>query len=175
MNIGGVVDYEAVLADLREKRSRIDAAIQGIETIMGLSSVSSEGNGNGPGRSSDESVLGPGAFLGMTIVDATVKYLKFKRQSQRTEEILKALTDGGIVLTGESPLNVVGSVLNRNFNSGGDVVKISRGVWALADWHPRLRKSRSEAKVVGTDDALATNEPDNDTVAEHGEDVSDLL
>ena len=131
------VDYEAVLADLRSKRDRINAAIEGIETMLGIANIESQDAG---GPSDGKHRLGPGAFLGMSIADAAKKYLALKRENQRTEEILNALREGGIVLNGASPINVVGSVLNRNFTNGGDIVKVGRGVWGLAQWHPRLRK-----------------------------------
>ncbi len=144
------VDYEAVLADLRAKRDRLDAAISGIESMLGIRGLS----GTTPKQTeqaSPSASLGPGAFLGMTIVDAAKKYLAHKRQSQRTEEILNALVEGGLVLTGEKPVNVVGSVLNRNFNSGGEIVKVARGVWGLASWHPRLKKKNGDSKSAGED------------------------
>lgn len=143
------VDYEAVLADLRAKRDKIDAAISGIEVMLGIQALSSVATK--PHKDVKEAnILGPGAFLGMTIADAAKKYLEHKRQNQRTEEILKALVEGGLVLTGESPINVVGSVLNRNYNNGGEIVKVARGVWGLAAWHPRLKKKAVDAKNGST-------------------------
>ena len=137
------VDYTAVLADLKSKRDMLDAAIVGIETMLGIRGLSGESAQTAATTSPQQlNDLGRGAFLGMTIVDEAKKYLAHKRESQSTEKIMHALRDGGIVLTGATPLNVVGSVLNRNFNSGGDIVKVSRGVWGLADWHPRLRVKR---------------------------------
>jgi hypothetical protein len=135
------VDYNAVLADLRAKRDKLDAAIAGIETMLGIRGLAEQaqkpegesGNGGGNG-------LGPGAFLGMTIVDAARKFLSVTRRNQRTEEILRALKDGGMVLTSADPINTVGSVLNRNYSQGGEIVRVERGVWGLAEWHPRLRK-----------------------------------
>ncbi len=163
---GVTVDYEAVLADLRAKRERIDAAITGIETMLGIQALTAP-SGSQQTKQPDDVGLGPGAFLGMTIVDAAKKYLAYKRQNQRTEEILKALQDGGLVLTGESPLNVVGSVLNRNYNNGGDLVKVSRGTWGLAAWHPRLKK-KPDAKNGSSDQedsGEAQGEPPTDSDA----------
>jgi len=131
------IDYGAVLEDLKAQRDKLDAAIAGIETMLGMRSL-------GPNKVEqvhpDLQRIEPGAYLGMTIVDATVAFLKKKRKGMRTEEIVLALREGGIVFTSESPVNTVGSILNRNWNQGGEVVRISRGVWGLAEWHPRLRK-----------------------------------
>jgi hypothetical protein len=145
------VDYALVLADLRAKRVQIDAAISGVEAMLGLKSSAPPADAadtteTPETHASGGSTLGPGAFLGMSIVDAAKKLLAHRRQNLKTEEILRALRDGGIVLSGKEPLNVVGSVLNRNFSAGGEIVKVSRGVWGLASWHPRLRRKVADGK-----------------------------
>ena len=142
------IDYNAVLADLKAQREKLDAAISGIETMLGMRILTSQAS-NGGSQNTD---LGPGAFLGKSIVDATKIFLKSRRQKQRTEEIVRALQDGGIAFKSENPINTVGSVLNRDWNSGGDIVRVDRGVWGLAEWHPRLRKRAGESKD-GDDDA----------------------
>ena len=129
------IDYEAVLADLRAKRDKLDAAIAGIETMLGVRGLA----GAEPGQPAGAE-LGPGAFLGMTIVDATIKYLRATRKNQRTEDILIALKQGGLAFSSGNPINTVGSVLARNWESKGDIVRVERGVWGLGEWHPRLRK-----------------------------------
>lgn len=140
------VNYEFVLADLRAKRDKIDAAIAGIEAMLGIHSASSVGEVTKFGQPKAEQGLGPGAFLGMTIADAAKTYLTHKRQNQRTEEILKALKDGGLILTSQDPLNTVGSILLRNYQAGGEIVRVSRGVWGLAAWHPRLKRKAGESR-----------------------------
>jgi len=149
------IDYNAVLADLKAQRDKIDAAIAGIETLLGARALSTQPASNGINND-----MGPGAFLGMSIVDATKKLLKARRQQLRTEDILKALQDGGLAFKSENPINTVGSVLNRDWNSGGDIVRVARGVWGLAEWHPRLRKRSGDSKTpdeqdesVGKDEA----------------------
>lgn len=143
------IDYQAVLSDLRAKRDKLDAAIAGIETMLGLRNIEATQTEPHHVKHEAHAALGPVAFLGMTIVDATVKYLKHKRQNQRTEDILRALQDGGLVLTSQEPLNTVGSVLNRNFAQGGEVVRVSRGLWGLSSWHPRLKKKPGDSVKNG--------------------------
>ncbi len=138
------IDYELVLADLRAKRDKLDAAITGIETMLGVRGLASEPSAKPSATPGND--LGPGAFLGMTIVDATVKLLQAKRANQRTEDILSALKAGGIALASSNPINTVGSVLNRDWAQGGEIVRVDRGVWGLAAWHPRLRKKSAEPK-----------------------------
>lgn len=99
------VDYAAVLADLKAKREKLDAAIAGIETMMGLRTA--EGAATAANSTGRSDALGEGAFLGMSIVDATVKLLKAQRKTLRNEEIFQALRSGGIVFTSENPARLM--------------------------------------------------------------------
>jgi hypothetical protein len=130
------IDYQAVLADLKAKREKLDAAITGIETMLGLKSL----DGGMQSNTNTGPEVGPGAYLGMSIVDATKKYLRAVKQPKRNEDILAALKTGGLLFTSKEPVNTVGSVLNRDWTNGGDIVRVSRGVWGLAEWNPRLRR-----------------------------------
>ena len=134
----GEIDYAAVLSDLKARRDKLDAAISGIEAVIGIRASESAGTPSPNGGRSE--VAGEGAFLGMSIVDATVKLLRVSRKTLRNEEIFQALKSGGLVFTSDNPPSTIGSILHRNWNGGGEVVRVSRGVWGLAEWHPRLRK-----------------------------------
>lgn len=136
------IDYAEVLDDLKAKRERLDAAIAGIETMLGLQATITSSSSVSASLTTG-SDLGPGAFLGMKIVDATVKLLSSRRQSMRTDDIVSELKRGGIAFSSGTPVNTVGSVLNREFKNGGDIVSVGRGQWALAEWHPRLRRKKS--------------------------------
>ncbi len=159
------IDYEAVLADLRAKREKLDAAITGIETMLGIRGLGANEAQNGNKPATEQ--LGPGAFLGMTIVDATMKYLRITRQNQKTEDILRALRDGGVALQSSNPINTVGSVLARNAETKGDIVRVERGLWGLGEWHKHLRK-----KAGGR---LASASNLNELVDAAVEDVADDL
>lgn len=138
MASNGEIDYTSVLADLIEKRDRLNAAINGIQAMLGIQGLASTPSTATKPENSQE--LGEGAFLGMSIADAAKKLMAARRKNMRTEEIYNELKAGGLVFSGDSPVNSVGSVLNRTFSTGGDIVRVSRGVWGLADWHPRMRK-----------------------------------
>ena len=133
----GVNDpYEAVLADLRARRERIDQAIATIEAIRGDPSLIA-------GRKPDASPVTPtmeevsgSPFLGMTIVDAVRKLLMQRRRDMGVIEIASALQEGGLILNSAQPPNTVGSVLTRRFNDYGDIVRVRRGTWGLREWHP---------------------------------------
>jgi hypothetical protein len=52
--------------------------------------------------------------------------------------------------------NTVGSVLTRRFNQTGDIVKVGRGVWGLAEWYPgRSVKKKGAAKNCDVGDSAA--------------------
>jgi len=42
----------------------------------------------------------------------------------------------------EMPKNTVGSVLNRPFHSGSEIMRISRGMWGLQESYPNQRFAR---------------------------------
>ena len=161
------IDYTAVLADLKAKRDRLDAAIAGIESMLGLkatltSSSTVTANLTAGAPSAD---LGPGAFLGMKIVDATVKLLTARRQAMRTDDIVTELKRGGIAFSTDSPVNTVGSVLHREYKGGGEVVSVGRGVWGLAEWHPRLRKRKANGTPVSGTAGEASERPTDEVDA----------
>lgn len=132
------IDYQAVLADLYDRRDKLNQAIAGIEAMVtGGSSARQETN---------TGVSGPGALLGMSIVDAAKKLLAAKRQPLRNPEIAALFKAGGLVLNSEQPANTIGSVLTRRFNEVGDVVRVERGTWGLKEWYPNRSFKKSEAE-----------------------------
>ena len=127
--------YEAVLADLRAKRTQIDSAIAAIEALR------SGGPAPGtpaPGAQAQEATAAeaPGAYLGMTIAEAAKKLLAFRRQPLRNPDIAAALQAGGLAMSSADPVNTIGSVLTRRFYDQGDIVKVGRGTWGLKEWYP---------------------------------------
>jgi hypothetical protein len=136
--------YAIVLADLKAQRDRIDQAIQAIESVRAGGSQASAAVG--PQRP-QETVLGDGAFHGMSISEATKKLLGVRKKKMTNTEILAELKAGGMVLTSVDPLNTVGAVLTRRFKEVGDIVRVERGTWGLKEWHPgRTWKKDKEPK-----------------------------
>lgn len=122
--------YAVVLADLRAKREQIDQAIQAIEGIRGA--LAPPAQSPAQGSLADE----PGAFLGMSISEATRKLLLARKKALTNTEIAAGLQAGGLVLNPNDPINTVGSVLTRRFNQTGDIVRVDRGTWGLKEWYP---------------------------------------
>lgn len=138
--------YAIVLADLRAQRDRIDQAIQAIESVRSGSSSTqpppSSSNGSTPAQED-------GAFLGMSISEATKKLLQMRKKAMNNTTVLAELQAGGLVLTANDPLNTIGAVLSRRFNEVGDIVRVDRGTWGLKEWYPGRNFGKVPAKGEG--------------------------
>lgn len=148
--------YAAVLADLCRRRDEIENAIRVLESVRGGStSVALQ---EGPQTPVDDAA---GQFLGMSIGDAAKKLLGLKRRTLNSAEIAAGLVAGGLPMNASDPANVVGSVLTRRFNNVGDVVRVSRGMWGLADWYPnRSFRKKVAGKFVEPDASEVEGEPE---------------
>jgi hypothetical protein len=151
--------YDLVLLDLRAQRSKIDIAIQAIESLRGISP--SVGTVTPPSQGTPVSPEGGrGAFLGMTIVEAAKAILSARRQTVTNSEFAEAFKAGGLVLSSADPINTVGSVLTRRFHNIGDVVRIGRGEWGLAEWYPnRNFKKKAGKEEPGMEPSASFPEP----------------
>ena len=132
--------YEVVIADLTAKRDQLDNLISTLVAFRAAPGSALFGPMSIPSTSAipdvENSVVGAGDFLGLSIVDAARKLLAMRKRAMTNAEILAEIKSGGVVLTGADPLNVVGSVLTRRFSQIGDVVRVARGTWGLKEWYP---------------------------------------
>lgn len=131
--------YDPAIADVRAKIKRLENTLLVLEELKrgglgGIGDIASPGGQSG-GQSPAPSI-GPGAFFGMTIVDAAKKLLHSQQRQMTTSEIVPELERGGIVLTSADKVNTVGSILLRRFQNQGDIVRVSRGLWGLQEWYP---------------------------------------
>lgn len=133
--------YEVVLADLKSRRAQIDQAITAIEALRSGAAANA-----GPAQTATASQeIRPGAFLGMTIIEAAKAVLAIKREPLSPQEIADLILRGGVVMTAANASNTVGATLNRHKN-GGEVVNVARGKWGLASWfrNPGRFQKRTE-------------------------------
>lgn len=142
--------YETVLADLKAKRAALDSAIAAMESVMAQGGAPiSAGIPSQPNR---ETEIRPDSFFGMSIPDAAKKFLAMSnRNPKSTQQIADALQSGGMTSDSDNFANSVGSVLNRVDRLGGDIVKISRGMWGLVEWYPG-RKRNSKKQIDDSND-----------------------
>jgi hypothetical protein len=126
---------EAALADLDARKAKIEAMIADIRQLQ-ASTTGSVGPGpSGPGG------VKPGAFLKMSIPDATKKHLETARQKQSTQELMDALERGGLP---RPKYNTIYSILARRAKQVGDIINM-QGDWALAEWYPNYRPKAKAA------------------------------
>lgn len=153
----GIDAYETVLADLRAKRDQIDQAIKAIEALRGGTPSATPTSPSQTTQSDD-----PGAFLGMSMHEATRKLLASRRRPLGNAEILTALKAGGLVMRSADPINTIGSVLTRRFHDVGDVVRVGRGTWGLPEWYPnRSWKKKNGVKgEAGSEAKTETTGPE---------------
>ena len=123
--------YEAVIADLEAKKAQLEVTIANLKAIAAQAGMPTGGPGGGG--------VGPGAFLGMSIPEATKKYLANARDKKSTQAVMDALTEGGLP---KSKYNTVYSILRRRESQVGDIVNID-GDWGLKEWYPNYKRKAS--------------------------------
>ena len=50
-------------------------------------------------------------------------------------------------MTGKSPINNVGAILNSQLKKSGEIVRVGRGMWALSSWAPPSKAKPDGARV----------------------------
>lgn len=139
---------EVALADLEARKAKIDAMIANIRELQTQGSQTPSPGGSGGVR--------PGAFLKMSIPDATKQHLENTRQKQSTQEVMDALEKGGLP---RAKYNTVYSILARRAKQVGDIINM-QGDWALKEWYPNYRPAAKDAKGGnGTDKKEDAKEP----------------
>lgn len=123
--------YEAVLADLYAKRDEIESAINTILFLQGSgSAVASTGTVNGALRATRSGAIPSNAFFGMSLVDASKKYIELSQAKRTLAQIVKGLEEGG--MPPQKP-GTVYAALRRRESTVGDIMKVGEE-WGLKDW-----------------------------------------
>jgi hypothetical protein len=131
------------LTHLRARRDQLDQLIKMVES-GGDGAALPAASATPPVHNSASE--GPGAFLGMTVADATVKLLGIRRKPLSNNEIHEAIIAGGVVMKSVSPLNTIGTILRRRQEEVEDIVRVGK-TWGLAAWyHNASRFSRRGKK-----------------------------
>jgi hypothetical protein len=68
-----------------------------------------------------------------------------RRKPLGNQDLADQLRAGGVMLSSTNPANTVGSVLNRRATEVGDIVRVGRGTWGLAEWYPNPQRFRKGA------------------------------
>jgi len=138
------INYEAVLADLRAKRERLDAAISGIEAMLGLGGLEAPSEAT----ASLGTQVNEDSFLGMSMPAAVEKYLRIVKKPQTTPQIAAGLKSGGIVSEADNFTNAVYTALKRR---DPEIVRVGKK-WMLKEWRPGARSTTAKKKTNGADD-----------------------
>jgi hypothetical protein len=136
------IDYEAVLADLEEQRSKLDSAI---EAVRGLVAIRG-GTSSGSNRVRSPQDIRSDAFFGLGISDAAKKYLGMVRTAQSVSQVWEALKKGGLP---ETKYNAVYNALSRREKAQGDVVALPDKSWGLAEWYGNSLPVKRPSKPAG--------------------------
>lgn len=137
----GTVDWAAALAEIEARIAKLQATADGIREIMASSGhVTPIGGPDGGVR--------PGAFLRMSIPEATKKLLEAKQTKLSTQAVIDGLEQGGLP---RGKYNNVYSILARRQSKVGDIINM-QGDWALAEWYPNYRAKAKGALKNGTEE-----------------------
>ncbi len=144
-------DLAAVLSDLRQKRSRLDAAIRAIELLLSgdnNSGVQNQPSGNIPfelveftENKSSKEVRRRGPFDGISILSATRKILSEAKEPRTASEIAALLVSGGYLAKSRNFGNTVAAVLNRCDKTGGDIIRVGKNLFTLVERNQALPSS----------------------------------
>ncbi len=141
-------DYEKLLADLEEERAGIDLMIAFVKRRLGQSV---EAASSTPPIKSAGTVpqrfprLAPDTFFRMSVPQAIKTFLNIAKRPKTAKEITAALDSGGLTHQAKNLYATVYPTLMRMEN-GGEVVRVSKGEWGLAEWYPSGRKAAQEEK-----------------------------
>jgi hypothetical protein len=133
------VDWAAALAEIEAEIVKLHATADVIrERIARGGGATPLPGGGGSGGGGVRS----GAFLKMSIPEATKKHLESAREKQSTAVLLDVLEKGGLP---RPKYNTLYSILARRQKVVGDIINM-QGDWALAEWYPNYRPKAKSAK-----------------------------
>jgi DNA-directed RNA polymerase delta subunit len=171
----GMDPYEAVIADLKAQRAKIDETIAVLTSLRSGAGAVGTAHGTSSATGQGAVVETAGMYLGMSIADATKKLLALRMRTMGNVDIARELQAGGLAMTSKDPVNTVGSVLTRRFNEVGDIVKIGRGIWGLKEWYPgRTFKPSGKAAPPQAEPERSEGEH-NDLNARYDERIAEII
>jgi hypothetical protein len=130
------IDYLAVLADMEAKRAALDSAITHLRLFLAGQAGGVPLPAGGGTTSMPTGEIPAGAFLGKSIPDAAKLYLQIMKRKASTREIADGLRKGGMESTSSNFYGIVHAILDRSRKAGGEIVKLDKATWGLAEWYP---------------------------------------
>lgn len=105
------------LERLQEKLDRLDRAIEPLEEIVAAEKQAVRSNGS------------TGAYAGMTILGACLKYLEDVGRRRTAKQVANAIFSGGIVTTSKKPNILIYNLLDRARQKNKALKRIKGGQW----------------------------------------------
>jgi hypothetical protein len=140
------VDYSAVLADLEARKAQIESAIAVITALVkgGMPPSATPGVSVGsvppPNPPNGVEILSD-TFFGLSILDATKKFLAMRKRPSSGAEVVAALRAGGQINAQNDTFgNTLGATLSRSDAGSGSVVRVGRGKYGLREWYANKPK-----------------------------------
>lgn len=167
---------------LIEKRDQLNQAIAAVEGLVKIASgadfiesaiktIVAKSLGSMPIGGSEDGTTDDGAeeasiiirsdqFFGKSVMDATVEYLGLMKKPRSAQEIIDAIKSGGYLFQTNNPAPSVTSTLNRSHTNGGQVVRVGKNMFGLAEWY--AGRGRIKKKSLGNDQSESTNDEGDD-------------
>ena len=154
--------YDRVIADLESKRDQLNALIESLKAMkavgLPLTGGASMSLPSTHPHGTQMPIIAPDAFFGMTIPEATRKYLTIVKQAKPHPELCDALVKGGFKTNATNFRESVRATLARD----PGFVKVN-GQWGLSEWYGNRGKRKrrvkmGEPEVVWTGDPAAKEE-----------------
>lgn len=151
---GAPVDYDAVLADLEDRKAKLEAAIAVIKALRG-GTLNEESAGSEAGSASQPTpspratagttALQNDRFFGLSTADAIKQFLGMSKRPQTARAIADALRDGGQVHAVDEKVAYVNvATALRRLAARDEVVQTRNRDWGLAEWYGNRAKGESD-------------------------------
>jgi hypothetical protein len=128
------IDIKNMLEALRARRDNLNAAIEGLERVLGEEPFTAQPSTSPAVRQQGrQAEIEHDTFVGMSVAEAAARYLGMVgRPARSLEEITNALNSGGL----NSSQGTVQTLLSRSHNGPNPVVRrAGRGTWGLPEWY----------------------------------------
>ena len=153
--------YAAVIADLEQQRDKIDALIVQLKGFQRndfdlgkLTAVKS--NSRQPNQTTrDTKRQTDSAISRKSIVETAMDILKANGEPLPIKEIVERLEMAGSVSKSSNTYNSVNTMLSRRMKTQGDIIRVARGIWGLAD-RDKVSDASSDAASDPTEDGSTT-------------------
>lgn len=139
-----------LLAEMEAEFAELHTAIAVMKRRMGISTdPSAKPAGGRPSVAASNDLREHGKpYLGMSILEASRKYLKQVQEPKAPSEIAEALYQGGVHSRSNDFNGIVRTTLFKRGHEVG-IEKFGKGKWGLQDWRPGRTRSAAEPEQEG--------------------------